>query len=175
MTGVRVSNQFWVIFHFSRPKPAKFTCQFSQITVPKLISRNFTWLPAKIVGIIAIFDPLIAKICESQHLKLQKFWFTALHSSVFEKVRELVGEIEYAIERLSGLGVSYIYSNTIFEIYRAFQSQCEIFIKFCSAIADILQDTGAQQCRYGNPKFRESLLPDDIAKSYLQHGAIVLI
>ena len=29
-------------------------------------------------------------------MKFAKFWFTALHPSVFGKVRELVGEIRYA-------------------------------------------------------------------------------
>ena len=42
-----------------------------------------------------------------------------------------------------GWGVSYIYSDTIFGIYRAFYSWCEIFIKFCSPVAEILQHTGA--------------------------------
>ena len=56
---------------------------------------------SKIVGIIAIFDPLIAKICENKPLILPKFWFTALHSSVFGKVRELVGEIKYAFDSSS--------------------------------------------------------------------------
>ena len=54
---------------------------------------------SKIVGIIAIPDPLIATICENQPLKLQKFWFTALHSSVFGKGRELVGEIKYTFAK----------------------------------------------------------------------------
>ena len=31
-------------------------------------------------------------------MKLTNFWFTALHSSVFGKVRELVGEIKYAFD-----------------------------------------------------------------------------
>ena len=61
---------------------------------------------SKIVGIIAIFDQLIAKICENYPLKLPKFWFTALHSSVIEKVRELVREIKYAFAMSSWLGGS---------------------------------------------------------------------
>ena len=36
-------------------------------------------------------------------MKLTKFWFTAPHSSVFGKVRELVGEIKYAFAGLSKL------------------------------------------------------------------------
>ena len=42
---------------------------------------------------------------------------------------------------MSGLGASYIYSDTVFKMYRAFQPRCEIFIKFCPAIAEILQHT----------------------------------
>ena len=50
----------------------------------------------KILGIIAIFE------CEQQNavkkaLKLEKFRFTALPFSVFGTVRELVGEIKYAL------------------------------------------------------------------------------
>ena len=38
-----------------------------------------------------------------------------------------------------------------------------------------IQGTGALECRYGKPKFRESLCLDDIAKSHLQHGTLVII
>ena len=50
-----------------------------------------------------------------------------------------------------------------------------VFIKFCQAIAEKLQHTDAQQSRNGKPKFKESLSPDDIAKSHLQHGTIAVI
>ena len=69
----------------------------------------------------------------------------------------IIQELEDMFKGCLGQGVSYIYSDTICGIYRAFYPWCEFFIKFCSAIAEILQHTGAQQCRYGKPKFRESL------------------
>ena len=52
----------------------------------------------------------------------------------------------------------------------AFNLWCEIFIKFCQTIADVLQHPGASQSRYVKPKFRESLSLDDIAKSHLEQG-----
>ena len=52
-TRVRVSNKFWVIFHFLRQKSDKL---YPQIIVSKLISKNFTCFPVKIVRIIAIFE-----------------------------------------------------------------------------------------------------------------------
>ena len=69
----------------------------------------------------------------------------------------------------------HIYSDIIFGIYRAFYLWCENFIKFGQAVAEILQHPDAQQSRYGKLKFRESLSPDDMAKSHLEHGTIVAV
>ena len=49
----------------------------------------------------------------------------------------------------------------------------QILPSHCAPIAELLQHTDTKQIWYGKPKFRESLSPDDIAKSQLEHGTIV--
>ena len=49
----------------------------------------------------------------------------------------------------------------------SFQPWCEFFIKFCPAVAEILQHIDAKQISYGKPKLTESLAPDD----EVTHGA----
>ena len=53
---VRVTNIFWVIFHFLKPKSAIFTYLFPKIIVSNPIFRNFTCFPVRIAGIITIFE-----------------------------------------------------------------------------------------------------------------------
>ena len=70
---------------------------------------------------------------------------------------------EYSIltssDSMSWLGASHIYS-VYLSIY------CEIYIKFCSAIAEILLLTGAQQSNYKKTRLRESLWNNDIANPH---------
>ena len=88
------------------------------------------------------------------------------------------------------MGVYDVYSDIMFEICWVFTPDVKIssysvqplrryhnmqtsrkmgtenFILFCPAIAEMLQRTDKQKNRYGKPKYRESLSPDDIAKSH---------
>ena len=51
---------------------------------------------------------------------------------------------------MSGLGVSVIYSDIIFGIWRASYPWCETFIEFCPAIAGIMELIDAKKSRYRN-------------------------
>ena len=63
--------------------------------VSKLIFKNFTCFPVKIVGIGVIFE-VKSRNAVNLAMKHANFCFTTLHSAVFGKVRELVGEFKYA-------------------------------------------------------------------------------
>ena len=53
------------------------------------------------------------------------------------------------IKKLCGLGISYIHSNIVVEIDKVVYLWCEICIKFCPDVADIMQLKEAKQRMYG--------------------------
>ena len=79
-----------------------------------------------------------------------------------ETLYQTLSQKTFITSVVCGFRGSDIYSDIIFGICRAFTPGVQFFIKFCSAIAEIMQlQYNAQKSKYGKPKFERILLKND--------------